>query len=130
MQKDSLEEEANQALQTTRFFGNWSMLQVVAVIVIFAFISSLSLSLENFDFNGAIKNLLRGLRWIGCRGRVFECLALFGPWTSTTANGRQDEAHWKQGTTQQLKATSPHLTSVRLHNSPSAGRQPRWESET
>ncbi|KAK1725376.1 uncharacterized protein BDZ83DRAFT_306341 [Colletotrichum acutatum] len=32
-----------------------------------------------------------------------------GPWTSTTANGRLDVAHWKQGTTQHLLATSTQL---------------------
>ncbi|KAK2061800.1 hypothetical protein LY76DRAFT_346191 [Colletotrichum caudatum] len=96
-----------------------------------------SVSWGDFDFTGALKKLLRGLRrWIGCRGRVFgafhcfsECTALFGPWTSTTADGRQDEAYWKQGTTHQLKATSPHLNSTRLHNSPSDGRQSRRETD-
>ncbi|CCF39304.1 hypothetical protein CH063_10171, partial [Colletotrichum higginsianum] len=105
----------------------------IAAILIFASISPLSLPLENHDFFGALQMLLRGLqRWIGCRGWCIslfpECLALFVPWTSTTADGRQDEAHWKQGTTQQLRPTHHNLTSSRPHNSLPPWRQPRWET--
>ncbi|KAK1468762.1 hypothetical protein CPAR01_15400 [Colletotrichum paranaense] len=73
-----------------------------------------------FDF--AIQDLLRKLQtdgildWVQRAGLRAVHLTLpplevrcLGPWTSTTANGRLDVAHWKQGTTQHLLATSTQL---------------------